>query len=420
MHGHPQASSAVRRPTGTGILARLRAAAREVREYAGLPAAARAERAADRKRRVPGAGPGRDATVAAVVGWLARAQDQSATRDGGVARHFSLVTGWGPSYPETTAYIVPTMLEAADRLSDESLRGRARGMLDWLVSVQLPSGAFQAGTVDAAPLRPAVFNTGQALLGLAAGVRVFGKTYHPALCAAADWLVRHQDADGAWRRHLTPFAAPGEKTYHTHVGWGLLEAARIEPRQPYVDAALQNAHWALAQQTANGWLDRCNLDAAEWPLTHTIGYAIRGLIEAYRVSGDPALLAGAQRAADGVLRALEPSGRLAGRLDRAWRPAAPWACLTGSAQIAHCWLQLFQHTGDTRYRDAALRANRWARGTVRIDGPEDGRGGVKGSFPIDGDYCAYEYVAWAAKFLVDATWLEADVVAEPVGAAAPN
>jgi hypothetical protein len=407
----------VRRPAG--ILARVRAAAREAREYARLPPAARAERAADRKRRVPGPDPGRDATVAAVIGWLARAQDRSLTRDRGVARHFSLVTGWGPSYPETTAYIVPTMLEAATRLGDETLRGRARGMLDWLVSIQLPSGAFQAGTVDAAPQRPAVFNTGQALLGLAAGVRAFGETYRPALCAAADWLVHHQDPDGAWRRHLTPFAAPGEKAYHTHVGWGLLEAARIEPREQYVDAALRNARWALTQQAANGWFDRCNLDFVERPLTHTIGYTVRGLIEAYRVCGDPALLAGAQRAADGALSALEPSGLLAGRLDRAWRPAVPWACLTGSAQIAHCWLQLFQHTGDTRHRDAALRVNGWVRGTVRIEGPEDRRGGVKGSFPVDGAYGPYEYLAWAAKFLVDATWLEADVLDESARVATP-
>jgi hypothetical protein len=404
----------------TSILARVRAAAREAREYARLPAPARAERAADRKQRVPGRDPGRKATVAAAIAWLARAQDRSATHDGGVARHFSLVTGWGPSYPETTAYIVPTVLDCADRLGDETLRERARTMLDWLVSIQFPSGAFQAGTIDATPRRPEVFNTGQALLGLAAGVRVFGGPYRPALCAAADWLVRQQDPDGAWRQHLTPFAAPGEKAYHTHLGWGLLEAARVASREEYADAALRNAHWALTQQTANGWFARCNLDQADQPLTHTIGYAIRGLIEAYRVSGDPVLLAGAQRAADGALSALEPSGLLAGRLDRAWRPAVRWACLTGTAQIAHCWLQLFQHTGDTRYRDGALRANRWVRGTVRIDGPEDSRGGVKGSFPVDGNYGRYEYIAWAAKFLIDSTWLEADVVEESARVASPQ
>jgi hypothetical protein len=40
-----------------------------------------------------------------------------------------LTTGWGPSYPETTGYIVPTMLEQSTRRGDAVLRERARRML---------------------------------------------------------------------------------------------------------------------------------------------------------------------------------------------------------------------------------------------------------------------------------------------------
>ena len=36
-------------------------------------------------------------------------------------------------------------------------------------------------------------------------------------------------------------------------------------------------------------------------------------------------------------------------------------------------------------------------------------GGVKGSFPVDGDYCRYAYPNWAAKFLADSLMLETDV-----------
>src|SRR5258708_4274520 len=34
------------------------------------------------------------------VRWICLAQDMSASADGGVARHYSLVGGWSPSYPE--------------------------------------------------------------------------------------------------------------------------------------------------------------------------------------------------------------------------------------------------------------------------------------------------------------------------------
>ena len=44
-----------------------------------------------------------------------------------------------------------------------------------------------------------------------------------------------------------------------------------------------------------------------------------------------------------------------------------------------------------------------------VDGPPEVRGGVKGSFPIYGDYGAYQYLNWACKFLIDALLCEQDV-----------
>jgi hypothetical protein len=97
-------------------------------EFHRLPAAAR------RAARIDAAGmpifdPGPDAAITAALDWLGRAQDRSPTGDGGIARHYGLTTGWGPSYPETTGYIAPTMLEQSARREDAKLRERARRML---------------------------------------------------------------------------------------------------------------------------------------------------------------------------------------------------------------------------------------------------------------------------------------------------
>ena len=97
--------------------------------YLRLPAAARVECRRDwigLSRRDPGI----EQALEASLGWLCRAQDNSASRDGGVASHFSLLKGWGTSYPETTGYIVPTMLAAAAWRKDEMLRQRAKRMVD--------------------------------------------------------------------------------------------------------------------------------------------------------------------------------------------------------------------------------------------------------------------------------------------------
>ena len=353
------------------------------------------------------AGPG--AVAAAGIEWLKRSQDMSFYHDGGSARDFSLVKGWASSYPETSGYIVPTLIDYADRTNDQILADRAKRMLDWLVSLQFPEGGFQGGKVDADPHVPVTFNTGQILMGLAAGVRRFGDAYRTPMNLAAAWLRDSLDADGCWRKFATPFAAPGEKAYETHVSWGLFEAARLSPDQGFGEAGLKQVRWALTKQLENGWFASNCLEQPDQPLTHTIGYVLRGLIEAYRFSGEADLLVAAQKTADALLNVIEPDGRIAGRLDHNWKPTVDWVCLTGSVQIAACWFLLHGITGKAEYLDAAKRANRYVRRTVHFTGSQDVIGGVRGAFPVNGDYGKFEYLNWAAKFCIDSNLMESDL-----------
>jgi hypothetical protein len=373
-----------------------------------LPSAAKNERHRDRTYGL-GQDQGIELTVAESIAWLCRAQDYSATKDGGVANHYRLISGWGASYPETTGYIVPTIIDFAEQHQDPTLMERAKKMLDWLVRIQLPEGGFQAGSIDSKPVVPVTFNTGQILLGLSSGAAKFGGPYFDAMRKAAGWLVNSQDTDGCWRKHPTPLAVPGEKTYETHVAWGLFEAARVGLEKKFADAAIKNIHWALTRQHKNGWFDNCCLTDPSQPLTHTVGYALTGVLEAYRYTKDTTFLKSARLTAEGVLSAIEPTGFLPGRLNNSWKGTVSYACLTGSAQIAYCWLILYQETKDTRFRDAAFAANRYVRRTVRLDGNPETRGAIKGSFPISGDYGKYEYLNWAAKFFIDANLLEQEV-----------
>jgi hypothetical protein len=180
--------------------------------------------------------------------------------------------------------------------------------------------------------------------------------------------------------------------------------------------------WALGRQCDNGWFEDCCLTDPERPLTHTLGYALRGVVEAYRFSRETAFLDGARRTADALLGTMDDDGFLPGRLDDRWNGTVTWACLTGTVQIAACWMLLHRETGDRRYWERARRANAFVRRTVRVDGPPETRGAVKGSFPVDGGYCTYQYPNWACKFCIDAHLLErtpaggdAEPSAEPPG-----
>jgi hypothetical protein len=353
---------------------------------------------------------GAQKAVAAATAWLCRAQDESRSADGGVARHFSLVDGWSSSYPETTGYIIPTMLDVSRYYASDELRARVRRMLDWLVSIQLANGGFQGGRVDQTPVSVATFNTGQILIGLSSGAREFGDPrYVEAMHRAARFLCDTQDADGAWRGHPSAFAKSGDKTYETHVSWGLFEAARVGEQEDYGKAGLRQVRWALGRQHPSGWFSDNCLEWPDTPLTHTIGYTLRGIIEAYRYSGDTEFLSAALRTADSLATCIEVNGRIPGRLDANWKSATSSSCLTGIVQISACWFLLADVASRPDYLPLARRANAFVRRTMLdpdICSDKNIAGGVKGSFPINGEYGRFEYLNWAAKFAIDANLME--------------
>lgn len=346
---------------------------------------------------------GNEAAISLIMDWLCRAQDHSATQDGGVARDFSLIDGWAASYPETTGYIIPTFLSEAQQGYRGDLASRAQRMTDWLLSIQLESGAFQGGTVTQSPVVPVTFNTGQILIGLAAAAQVFERSdYLDAMHKAATWLRDTQDDDGAWRAFATPYATPGDKAYETHVSWGLFEAERVAPGHGYGEAGLTQVRWALRLQRENGWFDHCCLNEIKRPLTHTLGYVLRGVLEAYRLSNDDIYLAAGLKTALALKKKLKKNGRLAGRFSSNWQRAVPWVCMTGTAQISSCWMMLYEWTGDESLLEASKRANKFLRRTLILNGSDDICGGIRGSYPVSGDYGRWEFLNWAAKFTVDA------------------
>ena len=384
-----------------GLVQRYRAAEFE----RSLTGQARAVRARDRGG-LSGEDPGPEKAIEIGLNWLSDAQDHSSTSDGGVARHYSLLAGWGASYPETTGYIIPTFIDAGIRTSNPEWHDRARAMLDWLVSIQLPGGAFQGGMISHQPV-PVTFNTGQILIGLAYGARCYGlASYQDSANAAASWLRDTQDPDGCWRRFATPFAAPGDKTYETHVSWGLFAAEQFLPGLGFGDAGLRQVDWALGNQQPNGWFSDCCLSDPERPLTHTLGYTLRGILEAYRLSGDKRYLNACMKSAVAVAEVVDADGFLPGRLYPDWRGAVTWSCLTGSVQLAAVMLEVASLCDRQELVEAGMRLNRFVRRTMDLDGPTGQRGGVAGSFPIDGDYGQFEYLNWAAKFLVDSCLIE--------------
>lgn len=345
------------------------------------------------------------------VAWLKRAQD--ATPDRGVSRGYSVGWkaqfggyGWQPSYPETTGYIIPTLFDCAVSLGDDDLRRRALEMADWEITVQMKSGAVMGGTVDRPPT-PAVFDTGQVILGWLRAFQENGaEKYIMAATAAGGYLLKTQQTDGSWRGNVH-FANAAATTYNSRVGWALILLGQQTNDPAYREAGRRAIDYTLSRQRPNGWFEDNSLDDPAVPHLHTIAYAMEGILGAAQALGDKAPVQQARMSADALLDRVRPDGSLAGRFDCNWQGTVPWSCLTGDAQLAGVWLTLAKMTGVSRYREAARQVLQFLKATQNCISPDGGlRGGIKGSHPFDGEYGRFEVLNWATKFYIDALLLD--------------
>lgn len=339
--------------------------------------------------------------------WLARAQD--ATDCGGVSAYYDAEKNqWAGAYPETTGYIIPTLFRYAEISGRGEYRERAIAMAEWESAIQLSEGGVRAGTLDATQVVPTIFNTGQVLFGwLSAWQQTGDRHFHDSAVRAADWLVAAQDPDGAWRRFASPFAAHKINTYNTRVAFALAMAGRVLDEPVYLDAATRNVDWALTQMHSNGWLENNDLEDNQRPLTHTIAYATRGILEVGLLTSKSHFVDAATRMARAVAATQRHDGALPGRLDADWKPASRWTCVTGNAQMAIIWQRLATVTGEHSLSPAAENARRFIMSIQDAMTSHDGiRGAIPGSHPRKGGYMKNRYPNWAAKFFMDALMLQ--------------
>lgn len=349
----------------------------------------------------------------AAIDWLCRAQDQRLNQNdrGGVSAGWSFEDGWLPCYPETSGYIIETLLAAGKILKNSELKIRTEQIIDWELSIQNADGSFP-GHFGEAGSKPVIFNTGQIMHGMIAGYINFQRNEClEAAVKAGKWMLLKQDEDGCWRRSVhndTPH------TYNTRSAWALLRTGLLANEKALVDAATKNIRWALTQQTASGWFKTNAFKENSLPFTHNIAYAIRGILESGLLLNNEQMIEAAIKAATAQAAQQREDGWLSGTYADDWIAQANYCCLTGLAQMSIIWQRLVQSQGITEMEQHAERGITYIKTNHRITGKKDHQdGAVAGSAPVWGRYSMFEYPNWAAKFFADALMLKMTHINNP-------
>lgn len=347
----------------------------------------------------------------AAIEWLLRS---IAACDGlGSATFYSRwrrpLRGWWWPYPETTGYIITTLLDYAKFAGRSDCVDVALRQADWITSLQADSGSLPGSHVRDGVLRgPSVFNTGQMIIGLvAAADHSGGGQYLECALRAARWLAGEvDDQAGIWK--TAAYVKGHTPAYYTRVAWPMLEVDYRVPDSSIRAAAVRAldtiAGWRLANGAIRNWAFTPDAPA----FTHTIAYTIRGFLESARLLGSEGdrFFQLAKTAADALQRKMELRGRLAGAYDIHLKGRYWYTCLAGNCQLALIWMKLHETLADVRYLNSALKAIQPVIDKQRLRHLDANvRGAVPGSAPFFGRYLTMRYPNWAAKFYVDSLML---------------
>lgn len=340
----------------------------------------------------------------ATVDWLLRSIEHGR---GGSCAYFGIWGRWSKPYPETTGYIIPTLLEYARYSGAEEAHTAALTLGEWLLGLQSDEGYWKGGMHPPRRSGPSIFNSAQILIGLCALYReTKDDRWRGAARKGALWLSQGVGEDGQWREGN--YRQGFNPSYYTRVAWPMLEVWALTQDSRIRGAAERVLGAILARRQDNGVFSGWSFDPEKPAFTHTIAYTLRGLLESARLLGDWETYGRpAEAALERLFRQAELNrGRLAGAFFEDWKKDARYTCLTGNAQTAICLLKLEEKRADLRLVNAACKLVDEVCGAQAIEHPIPGfRGAVAGSSPVWGRYMMLRYPNWAAKFHADALML---------------
>jgi len=279
--------------------------------------------------------------------WLRRNELPS----GGI-RAFS---GSSKAYPEVTGYLIPTLMKAGE--CDLALR-----LSEWLVRIQREEGAFLG--LDG---RAYVFDTGQALRGLLAGL-VLKPALRDSMRKAVEYLTSQllDDGNGGFIRQYAHM--PVHESILLYALVPMVEACEVLGMEQSAGAAARAVdHYAKSATV---------LDTGA--LTHFLAYEIEALIDL-----------GREDQAAPTLEQLKEAQDSAGAVTATVRDR--WVCVPGLAQLALCWHKV----GDRRPAENAME---W------LQAHQLRNGGFLGSVGRGATYYPASELSWAAKFFLDASY----------------
>ena len=306
--------------------------------------------------------------------------------------------GWSKAYPETTGYLIPTLIDYDELYPELKLLDKSIQCGDWICSLAFENGALPGGLEGSK--NESIFNTGQMLIGLNS---IYSLTkdvkYFKIIDSAVNWLCQNLEENGSWKNYA--YIEGYVPSYYTRVVWPVLASNKF----------IKSDEITLLMRKALKFYEKKinkNLSITDWgfkkgekAFTHTIAYTLRGFFESSVILENDNLLNRTIDICEKLLKISAFKGRLAGRYSNTWKGDYNFICLTGNAQLSILFTKIFSINNDVRFLNAALF---YMEPVLKAQVLKNNYkyGAISGSSPFYGRYLTLRYPNWATKFFLDA------------------
>jgi len=304
---------------------------------------------------------------------------------------------WSQPYPETTGYLIPSLLKAFQITGIKDYSELAIKQLDYFKTIACEDGSFLS--------KPSTgeiyfFDNAQILLGLTALYQHNKACVDPdVLYRLYNWLIEQIDATGTqvsnnYRNQQTP-------SYYSRACWPILQFEKsFTLKHNHKTLKLLDTLWQKRKN--NAYIIDAGFDNNEFVLTHLLTYCYRGFYESFQLLGDDARV----EELIGLLKRFkkhtthEDRSILYGAYNSSWQSDNSFVCSTGNAQLALLILII----NKSKHSDDLLL---WCEDLLRPLLDEKKKiihrhtGALPSSIPVWGKYQRFRYTNWTQKFYCD-------------------
>ena len=301
---------------------------------------------------------------------------------------------WSQVYPETTGYLISTILKTQVIERKEKMK-LAFSQLLFLEKIKNEDGSFYQSMDNKEPI---VFDTAQILLGLisiAPLIAVFGDVV--STCSAAhEWLYAQLNEKGEFKKYN--YVKDYNPAYYSRIAWPMVAWESINEKKPR-EKTVQLIKRICQLQNENLSFNDWGFYPEQKAYTHTIAYTLRGLYECGLILNDNEIKDQVCSSLRRFIELVKRDNRVGGAYDLDWQADTSFICATGNAQLALLLMMVYRHKRENIFLEIVPKL---LKPLVKAQRSWYNRAAVPSSIPIWGPYQRFKYTNWTQKFYSEA------------------